>query len=912
MTPHDFRDKWTGHELRERQAYVSHFNDLCQMLGYETPAEADPKGEWFCFEYGAEKLDGTNGFADVWKRGCFGWEYKGLHANLEKAFEQLLQYRESLENPPLLVVCDTDRIVVHTNFTNTVKQKHEIPLEKIEDAESLRILRAVFTNPDSLRPQRTPDKVTEEAAARVAELADRLRARNVSAHDAAHLLMKLIFCLFAEDIGLLPAGLMTDILRQTSDDPSAFDEVIRQLFQAMANGGRVLLRKIDYFNGGLFADEETVPLQSDELAVLADVSRLDWSSIEPAIFGTLFERSLDPSRRAQLGTHYTSRHDIEDIIEPVLMAPLREEWAAVRERCDALAAKARARTRAQKDLQREVEAFMGRLASVKVLDPACGSGNFLYVALEKLNDLEKEVMQATGPWRVQVPFRRIDPSQLHGLEIDPYAAELAQLTVWIGYLQWMHFNGYLGSDRPILRPLHNIEQRDAILATDQNGNPTEPEWPQADVIVGNPPFLGGKRLRTELGSDYVDRLFRLYEGRVPREADLCCYWFERARAQIATKKAGRAGLLATNSIRVGTQMRPVLQRIADAGGIFMAWSDREWVLDGAAVRISMVGFDDGTQQRPTLDGAEVPAINADLTAGLSLLNARPLRANVGISFMGDTKGGAFDIPEQAARAMLAAPSPAGRSNADVVRPWCNGWDIARRRRGMWIIDFGCGVSEEDAALYEVPFEYVRQHIWPERKRNRRKAYAQRWWLHVEPRPAMRRALAPLTRYLVTVAVAKFRLFVWLPPQVLPDHSLFVFARDDDYFLGALHARPHETWSLRMASSLEDRPRYIPTTCFDPFPFPRPTDDQRAAIAEAAKRLHEVRQSALDADPKLTMTGLYNKRPTWLRNLHRNLDEAVFAAYGWPSDLSDDELLEKLLALNLERAEEESRGIITPP
>ncbi|MBM3476390.1 MAG: class I SAM-dependent DNA methyltransferase, partial [Armatimonadetes bacterium] len=846
MTPHEFRLKWTDHELKERSSYQEHFIDLCRMLDHPTPAEVDPKGETFCFEYGAKKLAGEQGFADVWKRDCFGWEYKGLHANLDRAYEQLLQYRESLENPPLLVVCDTDRIRVHTNFTYTATQTYEIPLSAIDDPESLRILRAVFTRPEALRPERTPDKVTEEAAARVGELADRLRARDVPPHDAAHFLMKLIFCLFAEDIGLLPAGLMTEVLSATADDPPAFDEVIRQLFRAMATGGRVLLKRIDHFNGGLFADEETVPLQPDELRVLTAVSRLDWSGIDPAIFGTLFERSLDPKRRAQLGAHYTSKDDILDIIEPVLMAPLREEWEQVRARCNALAVVAggtggppvaggtdgssvaggtdgssvaggtdgssvaggtdgssvaggtdgssvsavgtspppharaaratpsRARAKAQKDLQREVETFIARIASVRVLDPACGSGNFLYVALSALNDLEKEVMQATGPWRVTVPFRKVDPSQLYGIEIDPYAAELAQLTVWIGYLQWMHSNGYLGSDRPILKPLHNIEQRDAILTTDEHGSPAEPEWPEADVIVGNPPFLGGKKLRTELGSDYVDRLFRLYRGRVPHEADLCCYWFQRARTQIETGRARRAGLLATNSIRVGTQMRPVLQKVIDTGGIFMAWSDRAWILDGAAVRISMVGFDDGAQQQRVLDGAEVDVINADLTAGPHLQAAKPLRANTGICFMGDTKGGAFDIPEDVARAVLAAPSPAGRENTAVVRPWCNGWDIARRPRGMWIIDFGCDMSEGQAALYEAPFEHVREHVWPERKDNRRKAYAERWWLHVEPRPTMRAALAPLPRYIATPRVAKYRLFVWLPAGTLTDSSCFVF------------------------------------------------------------------------------------------------------------------------------------------
>jgi len=436
--------------------------------------------------------------------------------------------------------------------------------------------------------------------------------------------MKIVFCLFAEDVNLLPPGLMARLLEGTREDPVAFEDLVRQLFAAMRTGGRVFLDRIQHFDGALFDDDATVPLQAGEIAALSGVARLDWSQVEPAIFGTLFERSLDPAKRAQLGTHYTSRDDIELIIEPVLMAPLRAEWAEVREACDQWAAEGRANpnveTRRRAQRQKRVAAFMDRLAAVRVLDPACGSGNFLYVALTALKDLEKEVCQATGPWRVQLPFPKVDPSQLFGLEIDPYAAELAQLTVWIGYLQWMRFNGYYQSERPILKPLHNIEQRDAILAFDDAGNPVEPEWPECDVIVGNPPFLGDKKLRGELGDEYVERVFRLYGDRVPNQADLCCYWFERARAEVAAGRAKRAGLLATNSIRQRKNRR-VLERVKETGGIFMAWANRPWVLDGAAVRISMVGFDDGRETTFTLDGGRVAVVNSDLTSHADLTSA---------------------------------------------------------------------------------------------------------------------------------------------------------------------------------------------------------------------------------------------------------------------------------------------------
>ncbi len=918
MTPHDFRQKWTGHHLKERSAAQEHFLDLCHLVGHQTPAEADKEGSEFCFERGAGRTSGGDGWADVWKRGFFGWEYKGLHANLDAAYRQLLDYREDLDNPPLLVVCDTDVILIHTNFTNTAKHIYTVRLQSIDDPESLALLHNVFFSPDKLRPDDTPLEVTEHAAERVGALADNMRLRGIPAHDAAHFLMKLIFCLFAEDVGLLPEGIMARILQDNRADPVTFDDMLRALLAAMRTGGNFGPERIDHFDGGLFDDTATIPLDRTEIASLAEVAKLNWGKIEPAIFGTLFERSLDPAKRAQLGAHYTSRQDIELIIEPVLMDPLRDEWAAVRDECDALAQKRDAAPRGKKRqnltdaLNRKVADFMHRLAEVRVLDPACGSGNFLYVALTSLKDLELEVIRATGRWSAEAPFPRVGPAQLFGLEIDAYASELAQLTVWIGYLQWMRFHGYTQQDKPILKPLHNIQQRDAIVAVDEEGKVSEPEWPEADVIVGNPPFLGGKRLRSELGDDYVQSMFAVYDGRVPREADLCCYWYERARSEIAEGHAKRAGLLATNSIGQGPQMRPVLERLSESGGIFLAWSDRDWILDGAAVRIAMVGFDDGSQTKRTLDDQAVNRINADLTSGSDLTEAKRLRANANLSFMGDTKGGAFDIDGDLAAKMLAAQNPLGRTNADVVKPWVNGMDITRRPRSMWIIDFGVDMPEREAALYEMPFEYVREHVLPIRRENRRDAYRERWWIHVEPRPAMRKALAGLTRYAATLTVAKHRLFAWLPCEVLPDHQLIVFPREDDHFLGVLHSRPHKVWALCLASSLEDRPRYIPSDCFETFPFPMPTDEQRDAIAAAAKALHETRQSALDADEKLTLTGLYNKMPTWLANLHRDLDRAVFAAYGWDPGISDEELLENLLTLNLERAEEEERGIVRKP
>ena len=563
-------------------------------------------------------------------------------------------------------------------------------------------------------------------------------------------------------------------------------------------------------------------------------------------------------------------------------------------------------TNALRRAERGLAGFAERLRGVRVLDPACGSGNFLYVSLKQLLDLEKEVSAFSGEIGLTPFFPGVSPEQLHGIETSPYAHEIAQVAIWIGYLQWMVENGFGSPSEPILGPMTNIVETDAILAREGDGALREPDWPEADVIVGNPPFLGGKRLRAELRDAYVDDLFALYRGRVAREADLVAYWFEKARKEIEGGRAKRAGLLATNSIRGGANRR-VLSRIRETGGIFFAESDRPWVLNGAAVRVSMVGFDDGTETEKTLDGAPATAIYPDLTGALDLTEAKPLPENLGIAFMGDTKGGPFDIPGDLARRMLAAKgNPNGRPNSDVVRPWANGLDITRRPRDVWIVDFGTGMSLEDAALYEAPFEYVNEHVRPKREASR--STRAEWWLHERPRVDMRHALDGVQRFLGTPTVAKHRLFVWLDGTTVPDHQIIAFALADDYFFGVLHSKAHELWALRMGTSLEDRPRYTPTTCFDTFPFPEPTDEQRAEIAEEARRLDGLRRNWLDPEgasdaelKKRTLTNLYNLRPTWLANAHARLDAAVFAAYGWPQDVADEEILKNLLALNLERS-----------
>ncbi len=591
MTPYEFIAKWRASALKERSASQEHFIDLCHLLGEPTPAEADPTGEMYCFERGARKDTGGDGWADVWKRHHFAWEYKGKRADLDAAFGQLRLYALALENPPLLIVSDMLRFRIRTNWTNSVSKTYEFGLDDLADAAARDRLKWAFSDPERLRPGETRQSLTQQAAQSFAAVAQSLRERGHDPHAVAHFVNRLVFCMFADDVGLLPGHMFTRMLEQARRTPAHFADLADDLFRVMARGGRVGFETVDWFNGGLFDDATALPLERSDIDTVLAASRLDWSEIDPSILGTLFERGLDPGKRAQLGAHYTDRDKIMLLVEPVVIRPWLAEWATEKaeiaaelERAEATKSTA-ARTKRRNEAERRYRAFLNRLRAFTVLDPACGSGNFLYLALQALKDLEHRVQFEAEALGFQRAFPEIGPANVKGIEINPYAAELARVSVWIGEIQWMRRNGFSEARDPILKPLDTIECRDAILTPDG----TEPDWPMADVVIGNPPFLGGKLLITHLSEEYVSRMFATYVGRVPAEADLVCYWFEKAGQQIALGKAARAGLVATNSIRGGANRR-ALQTATKARRIFDAWSDEPWVIDGAAVRVSLVCF----------------------------------------------------------------------------------------------------------------------------------------------------------------------------------------------------------------------------------------------------------------------------------------------------------------------------------
>ena len=584
MTPGEFIAKWRASELKERSAAQEHFIDLCRLLGEPTPAEADPTGEHYCFERGARKDTGGDGWPDVWKRHCFAWEYKGKHANLDVAFNQLRQYALALENPPLLIVSDMARFRIRTNWTNSVCLTHEFTLEDLAAAGVRDKLKWAMSNPERLRPGESRQALTERAAATFAELAQSLRERGHEPQHVAHFVNRLVFCMFAEDVGLLPDNMFTRMLEHARKRSDEFTELSRDLFGAMASGGRIGFEAVASFNGGLFDDDETLPLVRGEIDVALKAAALDWSEIDPSIFGTLFERGLDPDKRSQLGAHYTDREKIMLIVQPVIIRPLLAEWETTKaeigttvERAGA-AKSAAARTRLRQQAERSLRSFLERLRKFIVLDPACGSGNFLYMALHALKDIEHRVQLEAETMGLQRGFPAVGPANVKGIEINAYAAELARVSVWIGEIQWMRRNGFRESRDPILKPLDTIECRDAILGSDAS----EPQWPEANVIIGNPPFLGDRVMRDGLGHEYTERIRYVYRGSVPGASDLVCYWFHKAGELVTGDEVERAGLVSTNSIRGGNN-RAVLDRIGEHSTIFDAWSDEPWVSAGRHV-----------------------------------------------------------------------------------------------------------------------------------------------------------------------------------------------------------------------------------------------------------------------------------------------------------------------------------------
>ncbi len=910
---------------------------------------------------------------------------------------------------PSLIVADVgDSLALYSEFTRSGGNYVPFPdpahnrrkLADLADPDVRALLRQVWLDPMSLDPSRRSARVTRDIADRLARLARALEGK----HDpqaVAHFLMRCLFTMFAEDVGLLPPGSFAQLLADARHSVAHFPVFVRELWQAMAAGGFSLALRapIKHFNGGLFEDASALPLTADQLQLLIEAAQADWRDVEPAIFGTLLERALDPAERHKLGAHFTPRAYVERLVLPALVEPLRGEWEAVQ----AAAARLADEGESKKALA-EIEAFQRRLASIRVLDPACGSGNFLYVSLEHLMRLQAEVLEVRrqmggSQMLLDVESVTVSPRQFLGIEINPRAAAIAELVLWIGYLQWrLRTEGDLAHlAEPIIRSFHNIECRDAVLAWDAveplldaagrpvtrwDGrtmklhpvtgqsvpdetarvpawrylNPRPAAWPEADFVVGNPPFIGNKRMRFALGDGYTEALRRAHQD-VPETSDLVMYWWNKAANLLRTGQIRRFGLITTNSITQSFNRKVVDSHLSVEIPISLAFAipDHPWVdsEDGAAVRIAMTvgttGVENGllkkvVSERTTSDDyIEVElsqkrgTIHSDLSIGAEVASTSPLKANDRLCYQGFILVGKGFCVTQNEFAEL-------RLNAEalppVVRRWKNGRDLVQQDTERFAIDF-FGLSQHDAQkLYPELFHHLLTNVKPFRESVNRKGHRENWWIFGEPRPGMRRAIAGLPRYIATVETSKHKPFVFLSADVGADHKLYVIASDDAYLLGVLSSQIHSVWALSAGGRLGvgNDPTWTNTTCFLPFPFPAASDAQKARIRALAEELDAHRKRQQAQHPKLTLTDLYNVLAklragealtakdklihaqglvSILKQLHDDLDAAVAEAYGWPADpstgsgqgLPDEEILARLVALNAARAAEEASGVI---
>ena len=1077
MSPQDFITRWqqaSGSELANAQSFV---RELAELLGEAppNPAREDTRDNNYVFERRVifRHGDGSTaeGRIDCYKRGCFVLEAKKLRQGAQtRGFDDaMLRARGQAEGyaralpaeegrPPFLMTVDVGNVLeIYAEFSRSGAtytpfpdpRSHRIKLSELADAAIRARLKALWSDPLSLDPSRAAARATRQIAEKLAGVAKALENAGHHPERVAGFLTRCLFCMFAEDVGLLPKSAFTDLLASLSQNPAQFVPLVGALWKEMDEGGfSVVLREnLPRFNGKLFKSPDVLPLNRDQIDLLREAARADWTQVEPAIFGTLLERALDPGERHSLGAHYTPRPYVERLVLPTVIEPLRADWGNVQAAALLLANEGKPSAALA-----EIDAFHHRLCQVRVLDPACGSANFLYVTLEHMKRLEGEVLDFAqsigqsaggGQQRLEAEGLTVDPHQFLGLEINPRAAAIAELVLWIGYLQW-HFRTRSAGlpPSPILRDFRNIACRDAVLdfaervvLTAEDGLPVtrwdgvtmkvhpvtgeqvpdesarvpvwrylEPRkavWPQADFIVGNPPFIGAKYMRSALGDGYVDVL-RSTWAEVPESADYVMFWWHHAACLVAAGAVRRFGFITTNSLTqtfnrrvvhaaldgllpvsavdrenlVKTGENPPAESATPAGQgrrpsrgakavaapvplsplrLVFAIPDHPWVdsADGAAVRIAMTvvnGEKNGPGTLSTVEnerdaggeGLEVELqtrtglLHADLRIGANVAAASGLRANGGISSPGFKLHGAGFIvtPEEAARLEADAP----------IKDYRNGRDLTDRPRGVKLIDLFGLTAETVRSHYPATYQWVYERVKPERDQNARATYRDNWWIFGEPRRELRPMLAGLPRYIATVVTAKHRVFQFLEVNVAPDDALMCFGFDDAYLLGVLSSSVHECWMLATGSTLEDRPRYIKSACFETFPFPAATPEQQARIRDLAEQLDAHRKRQQAAHPALTLTGMYNVLAkiragealtakdkamhaqglvSVLQTLHDELDAAVLAAYGWldltmalaapptspQRQAAEETLLERLVALNAERQREEAAGNI---
>ncbi len=1016
MTPADFQVRWRQAGPAERANKDSFLVELCDVLEVERPHPKtnDPERDVYVFEkdVARSREDRTSiGRIDLFRAGCFVLEAKqvdaakretpGWQQAMNDALGQALGYARSLpQPPPFVVVCDIGYCFdLHASFDGSGAYRpfpdgfrKRLYLTDLERHTPL--LRALWLDPLALDPSRHQSKITREIAAKIAVLARELEASGQDARRVAEFLMRCLFTMFAEDVGLLPQKLFSKYLHEYwLPNPPSFPAGAGALWRDMNEGRETAAGKLLRFNGGLFADSQALALNKKQLELLAEAAKSDWAAVDPSIFGTLLERALSPEERHRLGAHYTPRAYVERLVKPTIEEPLRADWDLVRAEVRQLVEAGKIET-----AQERVRDFHHKLCAIRVLDPACGTGNFLYVTLDLFKRLETEVLaQLQGLGYTQMGLElekyRVTPEQFRGIEVKPWAKEIAELVLWIGYLQWQVKQSGEATTipEPVLRDFDNIECRDAVLAWDGDPelardaqgapitrwdgittkksavtgepipdnsaripvytykNPRPAEWSQADFIIGNPPYHGARHVRRNLGDGYLQALRRSYAD-IPDNVDYVMYWWAKAAQAVRSGSASRFGLITTNKISQPF-CRPIVEGFLGTDkqvSLAFAVPDHPWVdeASGADVRVALTvgtqGFVEGLIQTVVSENAGLDGetsvqfsvhrawIGSQLGTRSELDAPIQLRANEGLCSVGFQLGGrGFVLSAEEAASLTKSPNSRCRK---LVRPLLSARDLVQENRALFAID-ACELTREQLQL-ECPgiYQLLVNRVKPERDENPRAGYRERWWVYGELRPALRRAARDIASVTVTPITSKHGFFALVDKGTIADSTTVVIASSDGFVVGVLSSRVHRQWALRSGGRMGvgNDPRYLKATCFDPFPFPVCAFESGERIRQLAEQLdsHRKRQQGLHAG--LTITGMYNVLEklrsgeelsakervvheqglvSVLKQIHDELDAAVFAAYGWPVTLTDEEILERLVSLNHERAEEEKRGIV---
>lgn len=1031
-----FIAEWRNSGGGETANFQSFVRELCALIEVDPPqpTQTDDEANRYVFEKSVHFNDGgsvSTKRADLFKAGCFvceakqgsdptaqgelfggssGHQKKGTAVRGTKGWDRAMvaarnqadRYARFLGWPPFLIVVDVGHVIeLFADFSGSGQNaytpfpdpsSHRIRLDDLHRPAIRERLRQVWLEPHGLDPSKHAARVTREVAAKLAELARSLEADGRAPGAVSEFLMRCLFTMFAEDVGLLPADGFTKLLEEQRKYLAGFAPAMEQLWRLMNDGGPSpqLKETIRRFNGALFRNATAMPLNGKQLDLLIEAAKADWSSVEPAIFGTLLERALDPRERHKLGAHYTPRAYVERLVMPTIIEPLRDEWATVQATAMQLEGDGK-----HAEALDELRGFHRKLCHIRVLDPACGSGNFLYVTMEHMKRLEGEVIDVLGELdaeaaRLELQGLTVTPEQFLGIELNERAAVIAEMVLWIGFLQW-HFRTSKNATvpTPVLRNYGNIECRDAVLAwddrrlkVDETGkpithwdgrttkphpvtgrevpdesaqvedyeyiNPRPAEWPKADYVVGNPPFVGNKRMRSVLGDGYVDAI-RGTLNSVSKSADYVMYWWDKAADLACKSKIKSFGLITTNSITQPFNRKTIEQQIGAKNGIniLFAVPDHPWVdsSDGANVRIAMSVGTKGNrpsrllnvEKETTIDHGEVQIvdrqrwgrINANLTVGPDVSQLAQLRSNSKLASQGMTLvGEGFRLSKDEIRTYGVDPA----ALSEPVKKYMIGKDLTQIPIDRYVIDF-FGMNEHQAReLSPSLFQHLYDYVKPERNQNNRKSYREKWWIFAEPRAELRSSIKNLSRYVSTCRTAKHRVFSFLDCRILPDAKIVGIGLDDASFLGTLSSRPHVLFAMETGGWLGvgNDSNYNHADCFAKFPFPDPPEPLKAKIRALGEELDSHRKARQAAHPDLTMTQMYNVLEALrerraltdkeraihekglvsvLKDIHDRLDAAVIEAYGWPADISDDEILERLVALNKERAAEEVRGLV---